>query len=53
MPCDYTHMRYVIPESIMVIIRVGGEGKMGSNWLNGCRVSVGVGIELVVQPESI
>ena len=53
MPCDYTHMRYVILESIRFSIRVGGEGKMGSNWLKGCRVSVGAGIELVAQPESI
>lgn len=29
MPSDYTYMRYVILESIMVIIRVGGEGKWG------------------------
>lgn len=29
MPSDYTYMRYIILESIMVIISVGGEGKWG------------------------
>ena len=43
-PSDYTYMRYVILESIMVIFRVGGEGKMGSNWLMGIEFQWGWGL---------